>query len=87
MGRDQLAAMEDLHRLRRDARLHLLAEQPERHRVEVLVDLDVVVEVDPAALPVGIFIGCRRQLPAAQAGRAARRARVGWCPSRASAGR
>ena len=61
MGRHQLAAVEDLHRLRRDARLHLLAQQPERHRVEVLVDLDVVVEVHPAALPVGIFIGRRRQ--------------------------
>jgi hypothetical protein len=35
MGRDQLAAMEDLHRLGRDARLHLLAQQPERHRVEL----------------------------------------------------
>jgi hypothetical protein len=63
MGRHQLAAVEDLHRLCRDARLHLFAEQPERHRIEVLGDLDVVVEVHPAPLPVGIFIGRRRQLP------------------------
>ena len=87
MGRDQLAAMEDLHRLGRDARLHFFAQQPERHRIEVLLDLDVVVEVDPAALPVGIFIRCRRQRPAARAGRAARRARAASCPSRASADR
>ncbi len=57
----QLAAVEDLHRLGRDARLHFLAQQPERHRIEMLVDLDVVVEVHPAALPVGVFVGCRRQ--------------------------
>ena len=63
MGRHQLAAVEDLHRLGRDARFDLFAEQPERHRVEVLVDLDVVVEVHPAALPVGIFIRRRRQRP------------------------
>lgn len=39
------AAVEDLHRLGRDLRLHLLAEQTERHRVEVLLDLDVVVQI------------------------------------------
>jgi hypothetical protein len=63
MGRDQFAAVEDLHRLRRDAGFDLFAEQPERHRVEVLGDLDVVVEVPPTALPVGIFRGRRWQLP------------------------
>src|SRR3954463_7415781 len=59
----QLAAMEDLYRLCREARLDLFAQQPERHRIEVLLDLDVVVEVHPAALPGGIFIRCRWQLP------------------------
>jgi len=59
--RYQLAAVEDLHGLGRDARLHRFSEQVERHRVEVLVDLDVIVEVYPAALPVRILIGCRRQ--------------------------
>ena len=63
MRRHQLAAVEDLHRLCRDARLDLFAEQPERYRIEMLVDLDVVVEIDPAALPGGIFIRCRWQLP------------------------
>jgi hypothetical protein len=61
--RHQLAAVEDLHRLRRDAGLDLFAQQPERDRIKVLGDLDVVVEVHPTALPIGIFIGCRRQLP------------------------
>src|ERR1700684_3711614 len=61
MRGDKLATMEDLRGLCRDPRLHFLAQQPERHRVEMLRDLDVVVEVDPAALPVGVFVGCWRQ--------------------------
>src|SRR3954451_21922134 len=63
MSGHQLAAMEDLYRLCREARLDLFAQQPERHRIEVLLDLDVVVEVHPAALPGGIFIRRRWQLP------------------------
>jgi len=55
--------VEDLHRLRRDACLNLFAEKPKRNRIEMLVDLDVVVEVHPTALPGGIFIRCRRQFP------------------------
>ena len=83
MGRHQLAAMEDLHRLRRDAHVHLFAQQPERHRVEMLLDLDVVIEIDPAALPVRIFIRRRRQRHAARGDRVARTARAVSCPSRA----
>ena len=36
MSRNQLAAVEDLHRLCGDACLDLFAEQPERYRVEML---------------------------------------------------
>ena len=61
MGGHQLAAMEDLHGLRGDPRLHLLPQQLERHRVEMLRDLDVVVEVDAAALPLGVFVRGRWQ--------------------------
>ena len=32
-----------------------------RHAVVVLADLDMVVEVDPAALPLGVFVGLGRQ--------------------------
>src|SRR5271166_399066 len=60
MSGDQLAAMEDLHRLCGEASLHFFTEQPERHRVEMLLDLDMVVEVHPAALPGGVFAGRRR---------------------------
>ena len=61
MGGDQFAAMEDLHRLRRDARVHLFTEQPERYRIEVLLNPDVVVEVQPAELPVRVLIRCGRE--------------------------
>ena len=37
MGRHQLTAVEDLHRLRRDAGFDFFAEQPERHRVRMLL--------------------------------------------------
>lgn len=53
--------MEDLDGPCRDPRLDLLAQQLERHRVEMLGDLDMVVEADPASLPVGVLIGSRRQ--------------------------
>ena len=49
---DALAAMEHLDRARRDARPHLLAQQRVRHRVVVLLDLDVIVEPEPAFLPL-----------------------------------
>ena len=61
MRGDALAAVEDLDRARRDARPHLLAQQLVRHRVVVLVDLDVVVEPDPAFLPFGKDVGLGRQ--------------------------
>ena len=61
MGGDALAAMEQLDGARRDPRPHLLAEQLMRHRVVVLVDLDVVVEPEPAFLPLGVHVGLGRQ--------------------------
>ena len=63
MRRHQLAAMEDLHCLRRDACVHLFPQQPERYRIEMLLNLDVVIEIDPAVLPVRIFIRHWRQRP------------------------
>ena len=44
---DALAVMEHLDRARRDPRPHRLAQQRVRHRVVVLLDLDVVVEAEP----------------------------------------
>src|SRR6185312_5112322 len=57
MGRNALAAVEDFDRARSDTRPDRLAQQLVRHRVVVLLDLDVVVEADPAFLPFGKNIG------------------------------
>jgi hypothetical protein len=61
MAGDPFAAMKDLDCRGGDARFDVLAEQLMRHAVVMLADLDVVVETDPAALPLGIFVGQRRQ--------------------------
>ena len=61
MRGDPLAAVEDFDGARCDARPNLLAQQLVRHRVIVLVDLDVVIEPDPALLPFGKDIGFGRQ--------------------------
>ena len=62
MGRHQLAVVEDLHRLRGDPCLDRLAQQLEGHRIVVPFDLDMIIEIDPAALPFGILEMCRGQL-------------------------
>lgn len=61
MGRNALAAVEDFDGARGDARPNRLAQQLVRHRVVVLLDLDVVIEPDPAFLPLGKNVGLRRQ--------------------------
>ena len=49
MGADALAAMEDLDRSRGDPHVDLGADQRVRNRIEKVMGLDVVVEVDPRA--------------------------------------
>ena len=44
-----------------DAGVELLADQPVRHRVVMPVDVDVIVEPDPARPPFGILVGLGRQ--------------------------
>ena len=62
MGRDPRAVVEDLDGGVGETRLDRLAQQPERYRVVMIVDLDVIVGRDAAALPLGITIGLVRQL-------------------------
>ena len=62
MRGDALAAMKHLDRAGRDPRPHRLAQQCVRHRVVVLLDLDVIVEAGAAFLPFGVSVGLRRQL-------------------------
>jgi hypothetical protein len=61
MAGDPFAAMKDLDCCSGDARLDLLAEQLVRHAVVMLGDLDVIIEADAAALPLGILVSQRRQ--------------------------
>ena len=51
VDRDALAAMEHLDRARGDANLDLGADQRVRNRVEEVMDLDVIIEIDPRAPP------------------------------------
>src|SRR5271170_4702967 len=51
VGRDALASMEHLDRARGDAKLDLGANQGVRNRVEEVMDLDVIIEVDSRAPP------------------------------------
>src|SRR6267378_3206590 len=54
---DALAAVENLDCCRSDPRLDLLADQLVRHAVVMLGELDVVIEVDATALPLGVLVG------------------------------
>ena len=86
MAGDPLAAMEDLDCGGGDPRLDLLADQLVRHAVVVLGDLDVIVEVDPAALPLGVFVGLGRQRLQRRPIELLEQRPPAACPSRASAG-
>src|ERR1700743_1940117 len=61
MAGDTLMVVEDFHRTMREPDIDSAADQPVRHGVKVLVDLDVIIGMDLRALPFGIFEGCRRQ--------------------------
>src|ERR1700752_3361222 len=54
--------MEDLDRAIRESRIDGLAQQRERHRVVMVIDLDVMVGRDGAALPLGILVALPRKL-------------------------
>ena len=56
-----LATEEDLDGLLGDASLDLLMYEAVRDAVVMLGDLDVIIEVDPAALPLGILLRFIRQ--------------------------
>ena len=51
MDPDALAAMEDLDGARGDADVDFLANERVRNRIEEVMDLDVVIEIDPRASP------------------------------------
>jgi hypothetical protein len=51
-----LTVVEHLDGARRDPCPHRFAQQHVRHRIEVLVDLDVVIDPDAALLPFGVHV-------------------------------
>src|SRR4249919_4017619 len=61
VARNPLTLVEDLDRAVREARVDGLAQQLERHRVVMVVDLDVIVGRDRAALPLGILVALARK--------------------------
>ncbi len=61
MARNPAAAVEQLDGGRGDPRGQRLADQAVRDRVVMPVDLDMVVDADPALLPLGVLVGCRWQ--------------------------
>src|SRR5260370_30273548 len=60
-ARNPLALVEHLDRAIREARINGLAQQGERHRVVMGIDLDVIVRRDRAALPLGILVALVRK--------------------------
>ena len=58
---DALTAMEDLDHARGDAHIDLGADQRVRNRIEKVVDLDVIIEIDARAFPFGELPIGRRQ--------------------------
>src|SRR6266478_1207946 len=61
VARNPLALVEHLDRAIREARINGLAQQGERHRVVMGIDLDVIVRRDRAALPLGILVALVRK--------------------------
>ena len=61
MRRHPLAAEENLDGLLGDAGLNLLMHEVMRDTVVMLGDLDMIIEVDPTALPLGILVRLIRQ--------------------------
>ncbi len=62
MASDAFAAVEDLDRSIGHPGPQLLSQQGVRHRVVMLVDLDVVIETGAAFLPLGVGIGLDREI-------------------------
>lgn len=61
MAGDTLVIVEDLDHSMSKPHLDGAPDQPVRHRIEGLVDLDMIVRMDLRRLPLGVFERCRRQ--------------------------
>ena len=61
MKGDSSALEEDLHEGIRKANIELFMDQLVRDTVVVVVHFDVIIDIDPGALPFGINIGMNRK--------------------------
>jgi hypothetical protein len=61
MSSDPLALEKDLNSARRQPHLDLAAGKAVRDAVEMALELDMVIDADPANAPLGKAIGLRRQ--------------------------
>ncbi len=57
MHGNPLSPVKNLDRAARQTRPNLLAQQRVRHRVVVLLDLDMIIEADPAFFPCRVGVG------------------------------
>ena len=61
MRRHTLATQENLDGLDGDPRVDLLPHQAVGNAVVTFVDLDMIIEIDPTSLPLGVFVGLVRE--------------------------
>src|SRR6202049_563567 len=61
VARNPLTLVEDLNGAGRKAGFNGLVQQPERHPGGMVLDLDVIVRRDRAALPLGILVALARK--------------------------
>ena len=62
MGRNALAAQEDLDRPARDPCLDLLTGETVRNAVVMFGNLHMIIEIDATTLPFGVLVGLAWQL-------------------------
>src|ERR1700736_3866561 len=61
MSGDPLALQKDLNSARRQPHLNLAAGKAVRDAIEMALELDMIIDADPANAPLGKAIGLRRQ--------------------------
>ena len=61
MTGDALASVEALDGAGGDADVELAFNEVVRYRVVMALDLDVIIDVHPGFLPLGVFVRCGRQ--------------------------
>lgn len=61
MRGDAFTLVKEFHHAGTEARLELVFDQDIGHRVIVPLNLDMIVDIDPHELPLGVVVGRRGQ--------------------------